>query len=50
MTNTILDTLFLRKPRIEYQCPAICESTVSESGSSESVVTSSDFDVVLVEL
>jgi hypothetical protein len=30
--NVILDTLFLRKPRIEYVSPAICEAQFSSSG------------------
>lgn len=46
--NTLLDTLFLRKPRIEYVSPPICDSTVVESGSGESVMTSDD--LVLIEL
>jgi hypothetical protein len=46
--NVILDNLFLRKPRIEYVSPPICESTVNTSSSGE-VVTSSE-DEVLIDL
>lgn len=31
--NSILDTLFLRKPRIEYVSPPVCEAQFSSSGS-----------------
>jgi hypothetical protein len=30
--NTVLDTLFLRTPRIEYVCPPVCETIFSGSG------------------
>jgi len=47
--NVILDNLFLRKPRIEYVSPPICEATVNESGSGEVIPTSSE-DEVLIDL
>jgi hypothetical protein len=46
--NVVLDNLFLRKPRIEYVSPPICEATVITSSSGE-IVTSSD-DEVLIDL
>jgi hypothetical protein len=48
--NIILDTLFLRKPRIEYVSPPICEATILASGSGESIMTSADMDQVLIDL
>ena len=46
--NVVLDNLFLRKPRIEYVSPPICEATVNTSSSGE-VPTSSE-DEVLIDL
>lgn len=31
--NVVLETLFLRRPRIEYVCPPVCEAQFSGSGS-----------------
>lgn len=31
--NVILETLYLRRPRIDYQCPAVCEVQFSSTGS-----------------
>jgi len=46
--NIVLDNLFLRKPKIEYISPPICEAMVITSSSGE-IVTSSE-DEVLIDL
>jgi hypothetical protein len=40
--NSVIDILFLRRPKLEYTSPPICEAKVEFSGSSVLVIIEGD--------
>jgi hypothetical protein len=42
--NSVIDNLFLRRPKLEYTSPPICEAAVEFSGSSVIVIVEGDIE------